>query len=166
MSRFGSVIVSGILFSCFLVACGDKLLPPDPGGTGANAVAPADDGGGATGTQTDTNTGIDAGTGGCPGVPLPGVDASPATDAATGTSTAVSVTYTNDIQPLLKKHCTSCHSPAGGDYPYLDSYSAAKANAAKALTEVQSGDMPPSGPTMSAAEVSLFKTWVNGPELQ
>jgi hypothetical protein len=166
MSRFGSVIVSGILFCCFLVACGDKLLPPDPGGTGGNTTVPAGGSGGAAGTQTDTNTGLDAGTGACPGGPLAGVDASPATDAATGTSTTVSVTYTKDIQPLLKKYCTACHSPSGGQDPYLDSYSAAKANAAKALTEVQSGDMPPSGPTMSAAEVSLFKTWVNGPELQ
>jgi hypothetical protein len=166
MSRFGSVIAPWILFSCFLGACGDKLLPPDPGGTGGSTTVLTDDSGGGTGTETNTDTGIDAGTGACPGSTLPGVDASPATDAATSTSTAVSVTYTKDIQPLLKKYCTSCHSPAGEEPPYLDSYSAAKANAALSLDRIQSGSMPRGGATMSAAEVSLFEAWVQGGEPQ
>ena len=162
MSRFGSVIAPWILFSCFLGACGDKLLPKDQGPT-----APTDDSGSGTGTETNTDTGIDAGTGACPGGTLPGVDASPATDAATSTSTSVSVTYTKDIQPLLKKYCISCHSPSGGQVPYLDSYSAVKGKpATNSLNEIQSGNMPPTGPTMSAAEVSLFEAWVQGGEPQ
>jgi hypothetical protein len=164
MSRFGRAIALGIL--ALPLACGDKLLPPDPtapkGGAGGTTTVPLVDAGGGTGTQTSTDTSTDAGDE--TGASSSGMDALSATNTSTSTSTAVSVSYARDIQPLLEKYCTTCHSPSGGQRPYLDTYAAAKSGAANSLDDVQSGSMPTTGPAMQPAEVALFEAWVTALE--
>ena len=166
MSRFGRAIALGFL--ALPLACGDKLLPPDPtapkGGAGGTTTVPLVDAGGGTGTQTSTDTSTDAGAGDETGASSPGMDASSATNTSTSTSTVVSVSYARDIQPLMEKYCTTCHSPSGGQKPYLDTYAAAKSGAANSVDDVQTGDMPLSGPAMQPAEVALFEAWVNALE--
>ena len=77
------------------------------------------------------------------------------------------VTYCAQIQSLLDRSCTGCHSsglsgtarngaPAGVDF---DSYGAAVANAARAEVRIGAGTMPPGG-GLASADRDLFAEWV------
>jgi|WetSurMetagenome_2_1015567.scaffolds.fasta_scaffold674380_2 hypothetical protein len=86
---------------------------------------------------------------------------------AGGTTTVPpAVSYAQDIQPLLEKYCTSCHSSSGGQNPYLDTYTTAKNGAASSLAEVQNGGMPPGSAKMQPSEVALLEAWINAQEPQ
>lgn len=71
-------------------------------------------------------------------------------------------TYDDDIKPLFKNQCISCHSK-GGTKPALDTYDDAKANIAKAITTMQGETpvMPPSG-VLPATEVAKLVGWQLG----
>lgn len=74
---------------------------------------------------------------------------------------AVAVSYTNDIRPILNNHCITCHSGSGAPRGIqLDSFAAAKANAAAANAAVQSGLMPLVG-SLTADEKALLQAWVD-----
>jgi mono/diheme cytochrome c family protein len=69
-------------------------------------------------------------------------------------------TYTTRIAALLSANCVACHSGTGAMAGIrLDNYTGASRNAARALTAIEAGRMPPSGP-LSAADVQAFRDWV------
>jgi thiol-disulfide isomerase/thioredoxin len=83
------------------------------------------------------------------------------------------VTYAEDVAPLLKKHCQECHRP-GTPAPFsLLTYEQAKANAAMLAEVVREGRMPPwfaaathgrlsNRRGLSAAERAVIADWVRG----
>jgi uncharacterized protein DUF1553/uncharacterized protein DUF1549/cytochrome c len=91
------------------------------------------------------------------------------------------IDYARDIQPILTKHCTSCH----GDKKQrsslrLDSVTAAclggnsgpaivpgKSAASRLMIAVRGGNddvaaMPPKGPRLSEHEIALLRDWIDG----
>jgi len=91
------------------------------------------------------------------------------------------IDYARDIQPILTKHCTSCH----GDKKQrsslrLDSVTSArlggnsgpaivpgKSAASRLMTAVRGGNdevaaMPPKGPHLSEHEIALLRDWIDG----
>lgn len=86
-------------------------------------------------------------------------------------------TYWQDIEPLLAKHCVSCHQTGEVGPFVLDSYAAAKARAKTILAVTASGYMPPWKPSagsvrfhderrLSASEKLLLAEWVKGGALE
>jgi hypothetical protein len=83
------------------------------------------------------------------------------------------VTWTTDVEPILKSRCLGCHT-AGGFAPLpLDTYEAAKAAATAIRDEVLERRMPPwpaargfgefaNARTLTALEVELLTAWANG----
>jgi hypothetical protein len=138
MSRFGSIVLGSLVVFCPLLGCGDKDLQD---------YSPRS--GGATGTGGTPNIGnSDAGTGGVSGM-----------GGAGGTTTGNGPVYTNDIDLLLKKYCTSCHG-AGSIKPPVDTYATAKANASASNDTIIDETMPPGPSKLSAAEKAHFDAWV------
>jgi mono/diheme cytochrome c family protein len=110
---------------------------PDDGGTWA--------GGGNTGGGTGGGAG---GTGGSSG----GLAGLPCDVSALFQTSCVSCHYagnTQNIPPLASRDELAATSPLGGTY------------AARALTRIQAGTMPPGG-TVPAAEVTALSNWING----
>jgi hypothetical protein len=138
MSCFGKMVLGSLAVLCSFLGCGDKDLqdysPPIGGAMGT---------GGAT-TIVDS----DAGSGGTGGI-----------DGAGGTTGSSGPVYANDIDLLLKKYCTSCHS-AGAIKPPVDTYATAKANASASNDTIIDGTMPPGPSKLTAAEKAHFDTWV------
>jgi hypothetical protein len=106
--------------------------------------------GGSGGVPSDAGTGH-PGSGGASGSP----------DAGNSGDSGTAVSYTKDIQPLLKSNCTGCH---GGSNPSagidLSTYAKVKANASSSNSVIQRGSMPPNGP-LSTADKQLFAAWVS-----
>ena len=82
-----------------------------------------------------------------------------------------SVTYTRDIEPLLRANCVECHVPGGiGPFP-LDSYSSAKRRARMVAAVCEERVMPPwraarSGRfrderILSERQIALFRAWAD-----
>jgi mono/diheme cytochrome c family protein len=70
-------------------------------------------------------------------------------------------TYEDDIQPLLKQKCLSCHS--GDQKPDLSSYDLAKKWADDIYKEVKAGTMPTAKKDrLSDAQVATVKSWIDG----
>jgi hypothetical protein len=113
----------------------------------------------------------------------------PGTDSGTGADSAATVHYATQIGPLLDRNCTSaCHGGCGGlnisyanivnvasgQVPSLSyiapndpgrSYLFCKvapqdAACTGAGTMIRNSRMPPGGPYLSAANLSLIKTWI------
>jgi mono/diheme cytochrome c family protein len=91
------------------------------------------------------------------------------------------VDYGRDIQPILTKHCTSCHGAKKQRSSLrLDSVSAArrggnsgpalvpgKSATSRLIIAVTGGNddvhaMPPKGPRLSAGEITLLRAWIDG----
>ncbi len=71
------------------------------------------------------------------------------------------MSFTNQILPLLKTNCVSCHGPSRQNAGVrLDSYTAVKTNLTAATNAIASGIMPPTG-GLSSAQRQLFQAWVN-----
>jgi hypothetical protein len=72
-----------------------------------------------------------------------------------------SVSFANEIEPILKSNCTSCH---GGARPQsgidLSTYAGVKGAASAANAAIQGGQMPPSG-QLSGTDRQLFQNWVD-----
>jgi len=78
----------------------------------------------------------------------------------------VSVTYTNDIKPLLDLKCVGCHGSSGAAAGVqLQDYTHAKANASLSLAAIKNNSMPPGGP-LTQAQKDLFQAWVDAGEPQ
>ncbi len=88
-------------------------------------------------------------------------------------SNAATVTYTNDIAPLIADRCVMCHHD-GGSAPFaLDTYDDVKRRAALIATVTRNRYMPPwkadpsNGPflgqhPLSDAEIALLAEWAAG----
>jgi cytochrome c2 len=83
------------------------------------------------------------------------------TAAPTVAPTPAPITYAEKIKPLLDAKCASCHKPSV-TAPDLSTFAAAKAGAAASLDTLNKGTMPPSGAKLEAADVALFKSWIDG----
>ncbi len=68
------------------------------------------------------------------------------------------ITYTNSIKTILSSNCTSCHSPNGGESPYLDNYDDVKSNINLILQDLNDGSMPPTGPLPSTT-IQTVQSW-------
>jgi uncharacterized membrane protein len=80
-----------------------------------------------------------------------------------------SVTYSQDVAPILDANCIGCHAayregadrngaPVGVDF---DTYEAAAESGQAANTRVQAGSMPPPGP-LSEEDKETFQAWADG----
>lgn len=84
-----------------------------------------------------------------------------ARDAYAPADAAGVVSFANQIQPMLKSNCTSCHGSSQQSAGVrLDSYTAVKANLSKASNAISKGIMPPSGGLKTDLR-QLFQTWVD-----
>ncbi len=91
------------------------------------------------------------------------------------------VDYARDIQPILTKHCTSCHGAKKQRSSLrLDSVSAARlgGNSGPAIVPGKSGEshlliavrggndevaaMPPKGPRLQERDIALLRAWIDG----
>src|SRR5579885_3256929 len=90
------------------------------------------------------------------------------------------IDYARDIQPILSKHCTSCHGAQKQRSSLrLDSVTAArmggnsgpalnpgKSSTSRLIIAVRGGNeevaaMPPKGPRLSSSEVALLRAWID-----
>jgi mono/diheme cytochrome c family protein len=71
------------------------------------------------------------------------------------------VTYTLDILPIVQLSCAPCHTSGSSGGVNLGSYSNASLNAANALTQILSENMPQSGGPLSNDEKDLWQVWVD-----
>ncbi len=71
------------------------------------------------------------------------------------------MSFANQILPLLKANCVSCHGPSQQNAGVrLDSYNVVKTNLTAATNAIANGIMPPTG-GLSTAQRQLFQNWVN-----
>jgi tetratricopeptide (TPR) repeat protein len=82
------------------------------------------------------------------------------------------VTFTNDVGPLIYRHCATCHRPGGSSSIDLLSYAAARAHARQIVELTASRRMPPWQPEpgwgtfdgdrrLSSGEVGIFERWLD-----
>lgn len=79
--------------------------------------------------------------------------------------TSNTVTYQNSVKAVIDANCISCHSPAGGTQPYLNTYQLLSAYSSDQLLSVLATNaakpMPPSSP-LSSSDVGKITQWVSG----
>ena len=151
MLRFGYVVMVGSFVAISLFACGDKVNPKGPAPAGGSTSMGGTTGGGGTTDTGDIDGGVsEAGVG---------------IDGAGDTTTAVVVTYSKTIAPMMAASCaiSGCH---GGSSPILgiglDTYAGVKANLSLSSGAIQDGSMPiGSGAALTAADKKNFQDWVN-----
>jgi uncharacterized membrane protein len=71
--------------------------------------------------------------------------------------------FTKDIEPILDRHCITCHRPGGKAPMALTSYEQVSARAHAVENKVAKGSMPPGRakvPRLTAAEKDLISRWV------
>jgi hypothetical protein len=69
------------------------------------------------------------------------------------------ITYTKDIEPIMKNNCTECHSASSLDqFPPLDSYQDVKYYIEDIINRTEDGSMPQSGPLPSST-INVIKKW-------
>ena len=76
------------------------------------------------------------------------------------------VTYTNDVQPLMVANCSPCHFPPKGNKKPFDSYTAAKTNIDEMISRVQrnpgdKGFMPAMHPKLPDSTINILIAWKN-----
>ena len=83
------------------------------------------------------------------------------------------VTYRQDVQPILAKHCEGCHSPGHMGPMALNSYEAARPWTQQIKATVQSKKMPPavtsphyilfsSDDALTPQQIDIVVKWVDG----
>ena len=93
----------------------------------------------------------------------------------------VETSFQHDLSPILTTRCalTGCHvadGPHGLDFRTYESFIAGgehgpvfipgNAEESEVVEQIVSGQMPPAGPPLSAAEIQLFVDWINQQESQ
>ena len=71
-----------------------------------------------------------------------------------------SLSYKNDIAPILQTNCNSSSCHGQNRTPLLTSHTQVKANADKIKTAIQNGSMPKGG-TLSSTEIAAISSWVD-----
>lgn len=75
---------------------------------------------------------------------------------------ALSPTFTGVYANIIQPKCIACHGPIKQVDKRFDSYSSVKSNAAKILSESQTGGMPRSPyPRVTAAELTALRAWID-----
>ncbi len=70
------------------------------------------------------------------------------------------VTYNNNVKPIMTASCTSCHSTAGGEMPFLENYTQVKNNITTVLSTMNNGTMPPAG-ALPSTTIQVIQNWKN-----
>jgi mono/diheme cytochrome c family protein len=83
----------------------------------------------------------------------------PATNPGGKDGSAALANYEDDVAPLFKKKCVSCHA-AGKTKPDLSTFAAAKKGAKAALAAMKDGSMPQGGKKPSTAEIKVLEDWI------
>ena len=93
----------------------------------------------------------------------------------------VEASFQHDLSPILTTRCAlaGCHvadGPHGLDFRTYESFIAGgehgpvfiagNAEESEIVEQIVSGQMPPAGPPLSAAEIQLFVDWINQQESQ
>jgi hypothetical protein len=154
-------------------------------GTAGSAGSGGRAGGGAAGTSAGSGGAGGASAGGSAGSSGSGGSATAGSGGAAGAAGAAgaggsgdddTVTYTDDIQPILVENCSPCHAGDGnGGHDAATSYEDAAREAAEMLEEIESGSMPESGSgnagcdggepgdpgCVSAEDFALIEQWVD-----
>jgi hypothetical protein len=97
-------------------------------------------------------------------------------NAGADAAPVATVTWHQDIAPLVAEHCTGCHVPGGIGPMDLSDYDTAALFAPMMVSKVKAGEMPPwdakstddceprlawrEDPTLSPAQIDLLETWV------
>ena len=78
------------------------------------------------------------------------------------------ISYANDIKPIMERSCTPCHFPEKGRVEMLDTYEKTKSHVNEIIKRVElpkdeRGFMPymSKKTPLSKAEINLFKTWLS-----
>ena len=72
---------------------------------------------------------------------------------------ADSVSFKNDVQPIISSSCASSACHGADQDPLLTDYSSISAKADRIQFRTGNGTMPPSGP-LSADDIQTIKCWV------
>jgi nitrate/TMAO reductase-like tetraheme cytochrome c subunit len=70
------------------------------------------------------------------------------------------ISYANDIAPMMTQYCTSCHKP-NATYPDLTSYANVSAHSSSVLADIKSGYMPQGMPKLADSLIQKFQCWIN-----
>lgn len=86
------------------------------------------------------------------------------TTTSTNTKQAPTVTYLQDIQPIMAANCAPCHFPPKGNKKPLDNYADVKAEVDDIIKRIQlnpgdHGYMPAKRPKLSDETIQTIKTW-------
>lgn len=74
---------------------------------------------------------------------------------------AASLTYTNDIKPIIKQQCGLCHNGMVREMPKLTNYENVYLVRDKIYKKVwTTREMPPMGGTMTLKERKMIKNWI------
>src|SRR3954451_18763554 len=79
---------------------------------------------------------------------------------------AKSVTYVDNVQPILQLNCTPCHFPPKGSKKAYDNYTAVKTDIGEILERVhknpdEKGFMPFKHPKLSDSTIQVLEQWRN-----
>ncbi len=100
----------------------------------------------------------------------------PGTSTLTASSAGTTVSFENDILPILTARCAfvGCHVAGGPDNLDFSTYQTLKKggadgpviipgnpNESDIIEEIVSGRMPPGGPPLTDAQIQLFIDWIN-----
>ena len=132
-------ICSLLMLLCFVCGCDDEASK------NADMIAGMDTMGGEA-TAGEMNGGREGG------------------EAVGGEQVETSVTYYQDIKPILDTHCTHCHMPNGAGLFDLNSYEAAKMWAPAIVEATQSQRMPPWG-AFETEDCVPSRPWVDDQRL-
>ncbi len=86
------------------------------------------------------------------------------TTTGTDVTQTPTVTYLNDIKPIVAANCAPCHFPPKGNKGPLDNYQDVKAEINDIIARIQlnpgeKGFMPAKHPKLPEATIQAFKTW-------
>lgn len=127
------------------------------GGASASSQAAGSSGSGVGGTKASSSSASSGGSGGTSSSSRSTANR----DAGSPADAVGTVSFANQIQPMLKSNCTSCHGSSRQSAGVrLDSYSAVKSNLSRVSNVISKGTMPPTGGLKTDLR-QLFQTWVD-----
>jgi hypothetical protein len=77
---------------------------------------------------------------------------------STNYTVTVNPSFFNDILPLMKKYCTSCHN-GNIEFTNYNSYVTTKGDVGNIISRCQSGSMPPGITPLTTEQINLIKLW-------
>lgn len=84
----------------------------------------------------------------------------PVYNGSGGSTCQNTISYSNDIAPMMTQYCTSCHKP-NATYPDLTTYSNVSAHSSSILADIKSGYMPQGMPKLADSLIQKFQCWIN-----